>query len=108
MSRFAEPDCATRPRLGTDEDPKIVDHSTMTSHPVIAETRLRQRDQLTFHATVVEAGRLTEGERFAVVLDPAPPDTSELHRTRVSYAGALRGEYGDPVDALAEGRRGWP
>lgn len=74
---------------------------------MIAEARLRGRNQLTLPDPVVQAGGLVEGERFVVEIDPADPDTVRLHRIRTSYAGALRDVYGDPVAALAEERQGW-
>ncbi|HEY4633097.1 MAG TPA: hypothetical protein VIH00_04185 [Candidatus Limnocylindrales bacterium] len=79
----------------------------MRSTSVIAEARLRGRNQLTLPDPVVQAGGLAEGERFVVEIDPADPDTVRLHRIRASYAGTLREVYGDPVAALAEERQGW-
>ncbi|HSO28727.1 MAG TPA: hypothetical protein VLS28_02380 [Candidatus Sulfomarinibacteraceae bacterium] len=79
----------------------------MSGASVIAEARLRGRNQLTLPDPVVQAGGLVEGERFVVEIDPADPDTVRLHRIRTSYAGALRDVYGDPVAALAEERQGW-
>lgn len=78
------------------------------AHPsVIAEARLRARNQLTLPDPVVQAGALAEGERFIVEIDPADPDTVRLHRIRPSYAGALRDVFRDPAAALAEIRQGW-
>lgn len=79
----------------------------MTGSSVIAEARLRGRNQLTLPEPVVEAGGLAEGDRFVVEIDPANPDTVRLHRIRASYAGALRDVYGDVATALAEERQGW-
>jgi hypothetical protein len=79
----------------------------MNQSSVIAEARLRGRNQLTLPDPVVQAGHLAEGERFAVEIDPADPDTVRLHRIRASYAGALKDLYGDPATALAEERQGW-
>jgi len=79
----------------------------MSTPSVIAEARLRSRNQLTLPDPVVQAGALAEGERFAVEIDPADPNTIRLHRIRTSYAGALRDVYGDPAAALAEVREGW-
>lgn len=79
----------------------------MTATSVIAEARLRGRNQLTLPDAVVQAGSLAEGERFAVEIDPADPNIVRLHRLRASYAGALRGVYGDPIAALAEERKDW-
>lgn len=79
----------------------------MNRASVIAEAKLRGRNQLTLPDPVVQAGGLVEGERFVVEIDPADPDTVRLHRIRASYAGVLRDVYGDPVAALAEERRGW-
>ena len=79
----------------------------MTQSSVIAEARLRGRNQLTLPDPVVQAGHLAAGDRFVVELDPANPDTVRLHRIRTSYAGALRELYGDPPAALTEERQGW-
>jgi hypothetical protein len=79
----------------------------MSHASVIAEARLRARNQLTLPDAVVQAGSLAEGERFVVEIDPRDPDTVRLHRIRSSYAGALRAVFGDPVAALAEERQGW-
>ena len=79
----------------------------MTKSSVMAEARLRGRNQLTLPDPVVQAGGLAEGERFVVEIDPAEPDTVRLHRIRASYAGTLRDVYGDPAAALAEEREGW-
>jgi hypothetical protein len=79
----------------------------MTHASVIAEARMRERNQLTLPDTVVRAGGVTAGERFAVEIDPADPDTIRLHRLRRSYAGALRELFADPRAALDEERAGW-
>ena len=79
----------------------------MSNMSVIAEARLRGRNQLTLPELVVTAGKLAPGDRFVVELDPADPDTVRLHRIKSSYAGALRDVYGDAATALAEERRGW-
>ena len=85
----------------------MMDSSHMKANSVIAEARLRGRNQLTLPESVVQAGGIVEGERFAVEIDPADPDTVRLHRLRTSYAGMLRDVYGDPVAALAEERKDW-
>ena len=82
-------------------------HSHMHRASVIAEARLRGRNQLTLPDPVVQAGGLLEGERFVVEIDPSDPDTVRLHRIRASYAGALSDIYGDPATAMAEAREGW-
>ena len=74
---------------------------------MIAEARLRGRNQLTLPDSVVQAGSLVEGDRFVVEIDPREPDMVRLHRIRRSYAGALPDVYGDPVVALAKERQGW-
>jgi hypothetical protein len=79
----------------------------MKNTSVIVEARLRARNQITLPDPVVQAGGLAEGERFAVEIDPANPDTVRLHRIRTSYAGALRDVYGDPAAALADARQRW-
>lgn len=77
--------------------------------PVVvrAPARLRARHQLTLPDRVVEAAGIEEGETFVVEVDPVAPETLRLRRLRTSYAGALRGVYGDPDAYLAEERSGW-
>ena len=79
----------------------------MRSQSVIAEARLRERNQLTLPDAVVQAAGIAAGERFVVELDPDDPATVRLHRTRGSYAGALREVLGDAKQALHEERSGW-
>ena len=79
----------------------------MSTSSVIAEARLRARNQITLPDPVVQAGALVEGERFVVEINPAEPDTVRLHRIRPSYAGALHELFPDPAAALAEVRQGW-
>ena len=79
----------------------------MTGSSVIAEARLRARNQITLPDPVVQAGALAEGERFVVEIDPSDPDTVRLHRIRPSYAGALGALIPDPAATLAEVRQGW-
>jgi hypothetical protein len=95
--------------MGTDLDRVRArrDHSYMQPSSVIAEARVRERNQLTLPEPVAQAGKVVAGDRFVVEIDPADPDTIRLHRIRDSYAGALRDVYGDSVAALAEAREGW-
>ena len=74
---------------------------------VIAEARLRERNQLTLPDPVVQAGGLAVGERFVVEVDPDDPATVRLLRIRPTYAGAFRELFGDVAAALAEERHGW-
>lgn len=77
---------------------------------VIAEARLRGRNQLTLPDPVVQAGGLVEGERFVVEIDPAQPETLRLYRIRASYAGSMNGIYGtseDVVRFLREEHAAW-
>ncbi|MGP1674847.1 MAG: hypothetical protein ACTS8Z_06520 [Candidatus Limnocylindrales bacterium] len=74
---------------------------------VSAEARLRAKSQLTLPEPIVDAAGVSEGDRFLVEIAPDEPDTIRLHRIRASYAGALRGAYGDATDYLAEERRSW-
>jgi bifunctional DNA-binding transcriptional regulator/antitoxin component of YhaV-PrlF toxin-antitoxin module len=69
--------------------------------------QLRARHQLTIPDAVVRAAGIEEGETFVVEVDPAHPDTVRLERLRTSYAGALRGVYGDTREYLDELRRDW-
>jgi hypothetical protein len=79
----------------------------MTSMNVTAEARLRARNQLTLPEPVVLAAGILEGDRFVVEVTPGDPDTVRLHRIRPSYAGALRGVYGDATDYLDVERQSW-
>jgi len=71
---------------------------------VIAEARLRARNQLTLPDPVIKAAGIEEGDRFIVEVVPGEPGTLRLHRIRPSYAGALRDVYGD-VDAHLDAER---
>jgi bifunctional DNA-binding transcriptional regulator/antitoxin component of YhaV-PrlF toxin-antitoxin module len=79
----------------------------MATTSVMAEARVRERNQITLPERVAQAGNIEAGDRFVVEVDPADPDTIRLHRIRDSYAGMLRDVYGDPAAALAEAREGW-
>jgi bifunctional DNA-binding transcriptional regulator/antitoxin component of YhaV-PrlF toxin-antitoxin module len=79
----------------------------MTVRHVIAEARLRSRNQLTLPEPVVQVAGLLEGDRFVVEVTPGDPDTVRLHRIRPSYAGALREVFGDTVDYLDTERTSW-
>ena len=79
----------------------------MTSMRVTIEARMRARNQLTLPERVVEAAGIAEGDRFFVEVSRDDPDTVRLHRIRESYAGALRGLYGDPNEYLAGERTSW-
>jgi bifunctional DNA-binding transcriptional regulator/antitoxin component of YhaV-PrlF toxin-antitoxin module len=74
---------------------------------VIAETRVRARNQLTLPDPVVHAAGIAEGDRFVVEIDANDPDIVRLHRIRPSYAGALAGLYGDQTAYVDEERRSW-
>jgi len=73
----------------------------------IAEARLRERNQLTIPDPIVRAAGIKPGETFVVELEPNEPDTLRLRRVRGSYAGALRGLYGDADAYLDEERDAW-
>ena len=79
----------------------------MTSTSVIAEAKLRERNQLTLPDAVAKAAGISEGERFVVTFDPGHPDSLRLDRIRGSYAGSLKDAYGDPEAYLSEVREGW-
>jgi bifunctional DNA-binding transcriptional regulator/antitoxin component of YhaV-PrlF toxin-antitoxin module len=82
-----------------------MDRRTRPTMPktVVAEARLRERNQLTIpDANVREAG-IEPGETF--VVEVAQPDTLLLRRVRKSYAGALRGLWGGDADAYLEAER---
>ena len=74
---------------------------------VSAEARLRAKSQLTIPEPIVDAVGVTEGDRFLIEVSPDDPDTIRLHRIRDSYAGALRGVYGDTGDYLEAERGSW-
>ena len=75
---------------------------------VIAEARLRQRNQLTIPDAIVREARIEPGETFVVELEPDQPETLLLRRVRSSYAGALRGLWGKDVGAdLEADRKTW-
>ena len=73
----------------------------------MAETRLRERNQLTLPDAVAKAAGITEGDRFVVTFEPDHPDSVRLDRIRDSYAGSLAIVYGDPEAYLREVREGW-
>jgi hypothetical protein len=73
----------------------------------MAETRFRDRNQLTLPDAVVKAAGITEGERFVVTFEPEHPDSVRLDRIRDSYAGSMADAFGDPEAYLREVRDGW-
>lgn len=74
---------------------------------VIAEARLRERNQLTIPDKIARVAGIEPGETFVVEIEPNEPDTLRLRRVRTSYAGALRGLYGDTGAYLDEERDAW-
>jgi hypothetical protein len=74
---------------------------------VIAEARLRERNQVTIPDTIIRAIAMETGETFVVEYAPSDPDTVLLRRVRHSYAGALRGIYGEPGVYLEQERAAW-
>jgi bifunctional DNA-binding transcriptional regulator/antitoxin component of YhaV-PrlF toxin-antitoxin module len=79
----------------------------MSQTSVMAEARLRERNQLTLPDAVAKAAGIREGERFLVTFEPDRPDSVRLDRIRGSYAGSLPEAYGDPEAYLREVREGW-
>ena len=77
------------------------------SETVTAEARLRERNQLTIPDTIVQVSGIGPGVTFVVETSLSDPDTLVLRRVRTSYAGALRGLYGDPVEYLERERGSW-
>ena len=55
----------------------------------------------------MQAADIHEGETLLVELEPAHPDLLRIRRIRQSYAGALRGMYGDTRAYLDEERKDW-
>ena len=82
-------------------------HHRRMAATVSAPARLRARNQLTIPEPIVEAAGIELGETFVVEVDPNDPDVVRLRRVRVSYAGALRGVYGDIDAYLEEERAAW-
>ena len=74
---------------------------------VVANARLRSRNQLTLPDPIVQAAGLEEGATFVVEIDPADPDVVRLRRVRASYAGALKGLYEPTSEYLKGERSGW-
>ncbi len=72
---------------------------------VTAEARLRDRNQLTIPDAIVREAGIEPGEMFVVELEPSEPDRLLLRRVRTSYAGALRGLWGDDADAYLDAER---
>ena len=81
--------------------------SHMTSAVVIAEARLRARNQLTLPEPIIQAAGIHEGDRFIVEVLPDAPGTLRLHRIRSSYASALRDVYHDTAAYLDTERDSW-
>ena len=68
---------------------------------------MRARNQLTLPELEVAAAGIEEGDSFIVEVDEQTPDVVRLRRVRHSYAGTLRGLYGDTTTYLEGERRGW-
>ncbi len=77
---------------------------------VTAEARLRPKNQMTLPGSIVAAIKAEVGETFMVEAERDDPDVVRLRRVRRSYAGALRGAFGDADEAAAyleEERESW-
>jgi bifunctional DNA-binding transcriptional regulator/antitoxin component of YhaV-PrlF toxin-antitoxin module len=74
---------------------------------ISAEARLRERNQLTIPEVIVAATGLEPGVTLVVETRLEDPDTLVLRRVRRSYAGALRGVYGDATAYVEGERKGW-
>ncbi len=74
---------------------------------ISAPARLRARNQLTIPEPIVEAAGLEPGDTLVVETDAENPDVLRLRRVRASYAGALKGVYGDAGTYLEDERRSW-
>lgn len=72
---------------------------------VSAAARFRARNQITIPDAVVQAAGIEPGETFVVEVGPDDLDTLRLRRIRTSYAGALRGLWGDDANAYLEAER---
>lgn len=74
---------------------------------ISAPARMRARNQMTIPESIVDAAGIEEGDTFVVELERADPNTLLLRRVRSSYAGALRGLYGNTDRYLEDERRDW-
>jgi bifunctional DNA-binding transcriptional regulator/antitoxin component of YhaV-PrlF toxin-antitoxin module len=81
--------------------------SHMSTKHVTTEARMRARNQLTLPEVVVAAAGIVEGDRLLVEVAGDDPDTVRLHRIRDSYAGALRGVYGNATEFIEAERASW-
>ena len=65
------------------------------------EIRLRERNQITLPEAAVHSADLKPGDRL--VMDVVSDDPAEflIRPIRKSYAGSLRGVYGDSPDEIA-------
>ena len=72
---------------------------------VVAEARLRGRNQLTIPDAIAREAGIQPGDTFVVELGADEPETLRLRRARSSYAGALRGLWGEDADAYLEAER---
>lgn len=72
---------------------------------VIAEARLRERNQVTIPDAIVREAGLQPGDTFIVELD-SEHRTIRMRRIPTSFAGALTGVYGDTKRYL-ETERDW-
>ncbi|MGZ8439020.1 MAG: hypothetical protein ACXWXR_10850 [Candidatus Limnocylindrales bacterium] len=79
----------------------------MVRSSVIAEARMRARNQLTLPEPVVHAAGIVAGDRFVVEVTAGDPDTVRLHRIRASYAGALSGVFAGSAALLEAERASW-
>ncbi len=76
--------------------------------PIVkAPARVRARNQITIPEPVAKAAGIEEGDTFLVELESDDPSVLRLRRVRDSYAGALRGVYGDTAAYLEDERRDW-
>lgn len=74
---------------------------------IVANARLRSRNQLTLPDEIVQAAGFEEGVTFVVEFDAADADVVRLRRVRSSYAGALKGLYEPTAEYLEGERAGW-
>jgi bifunctional DNA-binding transcriptional regulator/antitoxin component of YhaV-PrlF toxin-antitoxin module len=75
-----------------------------------AEVVVRDRNQLTLPSAIVDARKITRGMRFVVHIDDEHPDVIVLRTIPNTYAGKLKGVYGNSTDdelAYVRGERDW-
>lgn len=74
---------------------------TVTTGPVVADARLRAKNQITVPDEIVRALGAAPDDMLAFETVPSEPDTVVVRRLPRSFAGSLTGVYGTTEDVLA-------